>query len=613
MKKRVLLTILILSCAASAFGQNADSKEKKKTEQASLHPHHELTVTAAPFRKAVQDFSVSVSIMDETDILSLRPFNALGALTCLPGIFADRTGDFGRTDIEIRGIGYRGVRLAILVDGRPEKMGIFGCAVTHAFPLDNVERIEVVRGPSSVLFGPDAMAGVINIITRRPAEGFRTDLTAAYGAYDTASLNLRHGAKLGKFDYYFTLDRTTSDGHVPHSSYRGTSFTGRTGLELGSGLSLSLQSKYFDGLKNEPGPLSLPDLVSWNRYKRGSVNLCLDGRWKSFDLSLMVYTDFGHNIFSDGWNSRDHYDGALAKMNVKLSPTNNLAFGVDSRFLGGKSYNSPEGSWDKNDIAAYVYDELVLGRRWILSGGIRADKDSQFGWEGCPQAGVVFKLDDATSLRLSASKAFRAPAISELYLFPSSNPDLQPERLWNFEFGIDQSLGRDILLKAAVFSTQGTNLIELAANPGSFPPYEYQNTGKFTFKGVEIGLQLFPSRPFSAELSYSYLDTGGLTKGRPGSKIDADIRWRFARVQTFLNAQRVSDYYAGDGKMLPIPSYFVVNGRVEFSILPGYGIFAEVRNITAEDYLIYANLPGQAAGLYQMPGRNVHFGLRLGF
>jgi len=106
--------------------------------------------------------------MDATDILSIRPLNALGALTHLPGIFSHRTGDFGRRDVEIRGIGQRGVRLAVLVDGRPEKMGIFNCSVTHSFPLDNVERIEVVRGPSSVLFGPDAMGGVVNIITRRP-------------------------------------------------------------------------------------------------------------------------------------------------------------------------------------------------------------------------------------------------------------------------------------------------------------------------------------------------------------------------------------------------------------------------------------------------------------
>ncbi len=612
MKKHLFAVILFSLWTAFAIGRDTVSK-KDKDEEKKFRPHHEVTVTASPTLKAVKDCSTSVSVIDETDIQSVRPLNALGALTHLPGIFAHRTGDFGRTDIEIRGIGQRGVRLAILVDGRPEKMGIFGCAVTHAFPLDNVERIEVVRGPSSVLFGPDAMGGVVNIITRRPTEGFRTDFAAAYGAYNTASLNLRHGAKLGDFDYFLTFDRMTSDGHISHSSYQGSSFTGRTGLDLGSGLSLSFQSKYFDGRKNEPGPLSFPNLVSWNHYKRGSVDVCLNGRWESSDLSLMIYSDFGRHVFSDGWHSRDHYNGAVARMNVELSAANNLGFGIDARFLGGTSYNFPVGSWNKNDLGAYIHDELVLGRRWILSAGVRADKDSQFGWEASPQAGIVFKAGEDTSLRFSTAKAFRSPAINELYLFPPSNPSLQPERVWNLEFGVDQALGQNLFLTAAVFRMKGTNLIETALNPGGFPPYKFQNTGKFMFYGTEIGLRAVPFRSLSAGVSYSYLDAGDLTKGRPGSKIDADIRWSPGRFRAFLNAQHVSHYYAADKRTLPIPSYFLLNARVEYSIRCNLGVFAEVNNITGENYEIYADLSGQAAGLYQMPGRNVHFGFKTGF
>jgi len=427
------------------------------------------------------------------------------------------------------------------------------------------------------------------------------------------SLNFRHGAGIGKLDYYVTADRTTSDGHVPHSSYQGSAFTGRLGLDIGSGMSLSLHSKYFDGTKNEPGPQAAPALVSWNHYKRGSVDLSLDGKWAASDLSLMAYGDFGRHVFSDGWNSRDHYSGLLGRMNVRLSPSHLLSFGADARFLGGRSYGYPKGEWSKNDVGAYVHDELVLGGRWIISAGARVDKDSQFGWELSPQAGIVFRASDVTSLRLSASKAFRTPHINELYLFPPSNPDLEPERVWNVEIGVDQSIGNALVLTGSVFRMEGSNLIETVFVPGRIPPYQFRNTGAFTFYGAEVGLKAALSDSLSAAASYSYLDAGDLTRGRPGSKIDLDLRWRSGRFQVFGNAQSVSRYYAADRKALRIPSYFLLNGRVEASVIRGLSLFAEVNNVTGADYLIYVDLSGSAAGLYSMPGRNVHVGFRTGF
>jgi len=613
MKKRILVPLLLFLLVGFTLGSAIETNQENKKESDQTRLHHEVTVTASPILKEVKDCSTSVSVLDETDILAVRPLNSLGALTHLPGVFAHRTGDFGRTDIEIRGVGQRGQRLAILIDGRPEKMGIFGCAVTHAFPLDNVDRIEVVRGPASVLYGPDAAGGVINIITRTPSPGFRTDFTTAYGSYKTVSTNLRHGAKLGSFDYLFTADRLTSDGHVPHSSYQGSAFTGRAGLDLGSGFSLNIQGKYFDGRKNEPGPLHSPSLVSWNDYKRGSVNLTTKGGWSSSDWTLMAYGDFGRHVFSDGWDSRDHFHGASAKMNLGLSPIHHLSLGIDARFFGGESFNSPAGSWNKTNFGAYIHDEIVLGRRWIFSAGVRGDKDSQFGTEATPQAGIVFKPGDATSLRVSASRAFRCPHINELYLFPASNPDLDPERFWNIEFGVDQAFTQFFSLTAAVFRMKGSSLIEQVLNPGGYPRYKFRNTGAFSFSGAEFGFRITPAHSLLASFSYSYLDTGDLTKGRPGQKIDADFRWQSGRFQAFLNAQHVSLYYAADKRALPIPSYFLLNSRFEVSIAKGVGVFMDLNNLGGEDYAVYVDLSGQAAGLYQMPGRNVHFGFRASF
>jgi len=112
------------------------------------------------------------------------------------------------------------------VDGRPEKMGLFGCTVTHAFPLDNVERIEIVRGPSSVLYGSEALGGVVNILTHMPKEKFETDFEATYGSFNTQQYNLKHGGNFNRLSYFLTVDRRSSNGHRENSEYQGNAVTG---------------------------------------------------------------------------------------------------------------------------------------------------------------------------------------------------------------------------------------------------------------------------------------------------------------------------------------------------------------------------------------------------
>jgi outer membrane receptor protein involved in Fe transport len=344
----------------------------------------------------------------------------------------------------------------------------------------------------------------------------------------------------------------------------------------------------------------------------GSADLCLEGRWDAAEFSVMAYNDFGRHVFSDGWNSRDYYRGMIARGSLALTPAHRLSFGLDARFFGGKSYNSPKGEWTKNDIGVYLHDEIALGKRWILTAGARLDRDSLFGCEASPQAGLVWHAAEKTSVRLSAAKAFRTPHLSELFLFPSSNPDLEPERAWNYELGFSQSIAGFLTIDAAVFKMNGTNLIETVRNPAGPAPYINRNTGSFDFAGIELGFKADVLPSLSLGAAYSRLDAGDLTKGRPGRKIDLDLRWKSGPFQAYLTGQAVSDYYADNRKTLPISSYTLINGRVEFAVTRTVGLFVELNNIGGEAYWIYADLSGQAAGLYEMPGRNAHFGIRVG-
>jgi outer membrane cobalamin receptor len=617
MKRRFLgfasvILILFAIINSNALAQEAkDSKKKKSKEDDILHPHEVVVVTATATRKAVKDCSSSVSVVSSQDIRAISASNALNLLNFLPGVFVQRTGNFGRADVDIRGIGQRGQRINILVDGRPEKMGLYGCVVTHAFPLDNVERIEVVRGPSSVLYGSEAFGGVVNIITRNPEEGLETDLSASYGSFNTQQLNLRHGGKLKRWIYYLTFDRRRSDGHRENSSYNGNAFTGKLSYDFSDRFQLSLQGKYFDGKKYEAGTVDFPLSDFWNDYQRGAVDLTMKAGDERDEFFLKVYRNFGHHRFSDGWHSRDYINGGVLRYTTHRVRNNELVCGVDFRILGGKSYNWPQGQWDKNEAAVFVQDEYVVHQRWILSAGFRLHRDSLFGIEGCPHWGIVFKASEKTTLRASINKGFRSPQLNELYIFPAANPDLKPEKVWNYEVGFDQKISDWMSLGAAVYRMKGSSLIETAANPSPPPAFKFQNRGEFTFYGTELNLKAALSHSFSAFLFYTYLDPGEKTKGRAGQKWDFSLRFENDDVFASLQTQYVTDYYAEDFAQSRLPSYFLLNLRFEVNALSFLGIFIEMNNILDNNYLIYVDMPGIEAGPYPMPGRSLNIGFSI--
>lgn len=382
-----ILTFLFLSaflCLPHFADETKDSDEQKKKKKLVIHPHEEVVVTATMTRRTVKDCSASVSVVNADDIQAVPASNALNLLGKFPGIFVRRTGYFGRADLDIRGIGQRGRRIAVLVDGRPEKMGLFGCTITHTFPLDNVERIEVVRGASSVLYGSEALGGVVNIMTHMPEEKFETDFTASYGSFDTRQFNFRHGGNLGKLSYFFTLDRRSSNGHRENAGYKGNALTGKVQYQWTEKMTMSLQMKYFDGRKHEAGPLSHPLTDFWNDYERGAVDFSFQRQGEEDEVFLKLYRNFGHHQFSDGWHSRDYVDGGVVRYTSRRIANNELTLGADFRMLGGKSYNFPRGSWEKNEQAVFFRDQYVLWEKWILSGGLRLHRDSLYGLEVAP-------------------------------------------------------------------------------------------------------------------------------------------------------------------------------------------------------------------------------------
>ena len=370
-----------------------------------------------------------------------------------------------------------------------------------------------------------------------------------------------------------------------------------------------MQGKYFGGKKYEPGTIDSPLVDFWNDYQRGAVDASLRKRWNEDELLLRVYRNFGRHVFSDGWDSRDFTNGAMLTYTNRRIQRNVLTLGADYRFFGGESLSFPIGQWDKAEGSLFFHDELVVGNHWILTGGARLQMDSLFGNEWTPHAGIVFQASSATSIRAIVNKGFRSPQLNELYMFPAANADLEPERVWNVEIGVEQEFGEHLTLQAGVFHMKGSNLIQMKANQSPPPLYIFRNTGEFDFYGLEVGLRSDWGHRVSGEISYSYLDSGDYTQGRPGHKFDGSLRFRGKWFHAALQGQYVSDYFAADFSKQPLPSYFLLNCRLVFQVSRRFDVFIDVNNLFDTDYLVFGDFPGMNAGSYQMPGRTINVGI----
>ncbi len=603
MAVRIGLLVLLAGIVLFLSGAVCSAEEEYKAFDLG-----EVVVTATSTERSVEDISATVSVITREEIEASNATSVMDILAGLPGVFVKKQETFGRADINIRGIGQNGRRIMVLIDGRPVKVSLFGCTVTHSLPLDNVERIEVVRGPASVLYGTDALGGVINIITREAGEGFETDVTASYGTYDTRQYLLRHGGKSERVDYYVTADKKETDGHRPNGGYDGEDYTAKFGYCLTENVKAVLSGKYFDGKKEKPGAVSAPTPDDRQDYERAAVDLTFDGDFGRWDSSLKFYHNYGHHQFhgTDLWHHKDYTYGAMFKHSSRLWEDNELTMGIDYRLQEGKKLPpQPEGEYDKHEHAFYFLNEHTLGDDVILSMGMRYNEDSIYGGFWCPHGGLVCHLNEETSVRFAANKAFRSPQLNELYMFPPSHTDLDPEEVWNYEIGMDRKLTDWLSADIVLYRMEGDNLIETRDNPSPPPMKMFYNTGEFTFEGVELGLDFLLGGGFSGNFFYTYLDSGENSAGRPENKLDLALSCRRGKLAGYLTGQYVSGLYHSDNHQDKLSDYFVAGAKATYQVSSNLKAFLAVDNILDEDYEIEMDYP--------MPGTTFTGGITAAF
>ena len=568
-----------------------------------------ITVTATRAEVARSMVTPSVSVISSKTIQQNQQKSVFSLISQqVPGVFVLESGVLGfgvntpAGQISIRGVGGNpNTDILMLIDGRPQYMGLMGHPAADSYLSAHIERIEIIRGPASLLYGSNAMGGVINLITKSATlPGTSGSASLSYGSYDSQHLSANIGYEVGSSNTIVSFTHERTDGFRPWSEFNANSGYLKSSYHINEQYTVTVDGSLTKFRTYDPGTISIPLVNNWMDIQRGYLGASVDNDFGISKGSFRFAYNFGHHELYTTWVSDDFAAVASLYQTFSLFTDNTLTVGIDMNKFGGKGHDNSKdyGSPSVYEYAFYAKMQHTLFQRFILNGGLRYDNNELFGGVVIPQVGAAYKLTDETTVRTTVGKGFRSPTIRELYLFPAPTPTLQPENMWNYEIGVSQTLAGRISLDLIGFVSEGKNII---LTQGVWPNMTLANSGSFIHRGIEFSGSAFISNDLHLQTSYSFIDAGKETRSVPKHKIfiGGDYTYRIATLS--LSIQHVAGMYGSDNSQNPLEDYTNIGVKASVRALAQCSINLSVDNLLDKSY--------QTILGYPMPGRTLCVGI----
>lgn len=569
-----------------------------------------IVVTATRTARSVDDTLAPVTVITREDIERLQPATLPDLLVGQPGVDLVANGGFGKnTSVFLRGTNSN--QTLVLIDGVRVGSATTGAAALQYIPPEQIDRIEIVRGPRAGLYGADAIGGVIHIFTRRGQGDPRFNFTGSVGSDTTraGSVGLSgssggtryavQAAYFGTEGYNVQLDgATTPFGFTPDEpdddGYRNGSVGGslshrfNSGLELGVNALRAAGQTEYDGVPNETDFVqqvlgayaAMPVLAGW--FSRLSVN-------ESRDDSDNLFNDEVQTLF-------DSQRRQMTWQNdVSIGEAQLLTLGVD--YVSDEVVSTTEfAETERDNVGYFIQDQIRLGRHDIV-GSLRYDDNDAYGEN--TTGGLTWGVDLSDAARVTASygRAFRAPTFNELFFpdvgFFAGNPDLAPEESENLELGIQMRTG-PARVQASVFRNTIDDLIVFDSGAGTVGNIESARV-----VGLETGIELNAAdwRLYGAVtvLDHENRDTGAdlPRRANESARIELDRSWGALSMGGTVIAQ--GRRYDDAANTVELPGYGLVNFRAGLEIADGWSVQGRIDNVFDKQYSL--------ADTYLQPGR----------
>ena len=509
-----------------------------------------VTVTANRGNAQPGEAPVSVSVISGDELQRRDVTNLNEALPYAQGV----TFNAGQMDIRgssgiARGVGSR---VLMLVDGHRVLGGVGSAIDFGMLPILDVERIEIVKGPHSTLFGTNAMGGVVNIITRPPIDGPRTVVRGYYGVYDTPGemsfteerlnmqgLQIQHARRIGSADATVMFGREGSDGFRQNGDLQRWRMRAKTvfGAESLSPLELFLSWKRDDAEEFftwrsperplEVDPTQLGDRIRTTDLVLGMTASPIVNPLLKVQVRPQLHHVRSQNHFhdNDDFHRSTRY-GTDLQVSRFTDGRHSLTTGAEGSYTRISS-NFLEPTPSVTDVAVYIQDEIEFSERVRGTTGIRIDRHSASVVEDDlslnPKVGIVFRPSERLSLRTSLSRGYRAPSVAEQYSSTTvfgfrvvPNLELRGESAWAGEVGATVTPTNRLWFDAGLFWSEYEGLIEVSGAPGQVLTFQFRNVAEARVRGLDLGAQfgLIPEK-LNLQSTYLFLDTRDHNTDRP--------------------------------------------------------------------------------------------------
>lgn len=612
-KKRLLFFSMLFPCVAQALAEPtyADSIQTNRN-----YTIGEVVVTGTRNETDIRHLPMTISVVNRSQIEQSHQESLLPLLTeQVPGLFATARGVMGygvstgaAGGMSLRGIGGSPTTgLLVLIDGHPQYMGLMGHPIADSYQSMLADRVEVVRGPASVLYGSNAMGGVVNIVTRKQRnDGVKTNLKAAFGSYNTVIVEGSNMVRKGRFNSVVTASYNRTDGHRPDMDFEQYGGYAKVGYDFSPAWNIFADVDLTHFNASNPGMVSEPLIDNDARVTRGVASLAVENHYERTSGAFKFYYNWGRHEINDGYkeggkpldyrfHSRDYLMGASWYQSAELFKGNRITVGVDYQHFGGKAWNlfldgSRKDIADKqeDEIAGYIDFRQNIGTYVSLDAGLRLDHHSITGSEWIPQGGVSVHLPYYGELKAMVSKGFRNPTIRELFMFPPANQDLRPERLMNYELSFSQHLLDNALsYNICLFYINGDNMIQTVRIDGR--PLNI-NTGKIENWGVEAAVSYRIAQVWRIAANYSWLHMKYPVISAPEHKLYLETGYVQGRWNVSTGIQYVNGLYTSVNPQTK-ENFLLWNIRGSFRIGKHVALFARGENLLAQKYEILAGYP----------------------
>jgi vitamin B12 transporter len=587
----------------------------------------EVVVTATKIEEPLEETISDVIVIKSEEIKEMNVEFVTDVLKDVSEVNLVQNGGVGKqATVILRG--GDSTHILVMIDGVKVKSTTTGSFDFSGISVDDIERIEIIKGPQSTIYGSEAMAGVINIITRKGRGKPKVEASLEGGSYGTykSSLTVSGGDK--KIDYrltgtyFYTNGISVSREGIERDGYKNASLSGKFGLRPTEKLELEISGKYY--------------------YDRSELDFGNYGR----DIDASNYTQYGHHYMLSGKGMlylSDTWEQILTISTVKdsLKDRNPDATSDDSDvitgmntiewqhnfylsnlyiFTLGTEYREEKGENIKGGIdekivdnkALYLNNKLkLLNGDFIINAGLRYDDHETFGSETTYRIGGIYNIKPAMlKVKSSYGTGFRAPTLNELFyegVMGSGDPNLKPEKSNSWEIGIEKDIVKDrAFVSITYFDQNYKDLIDWIETPPGSWRYSPQNIAEAEIKGIEAGASMSLTDCLMISSSYTYLDTKDKETGerlsrRPKDKLSITTGYLNGPITMRLGYTFVGKVYDSSAQQ-HLGSYSLVNISGGYRITDNIKLFARIDNLLDEDY--------EVAEGYSTPGFSSFAGIR---